>query len=534
MSRSGRVGLSEFTAQRLAELRARRAEAEASDGYSSSLGAPPNPPIGVSSSTIDSSSDSICSSSNTSSPAKLSSEFSSPAKFSTNSVEASDLKESKVTSQSTSRLPVQQDASIGISSVRSSQQSSSSFKSSSTANISTVGGGSSGPPQPPPKESLSARLNDSSQNGIKYMDQSSSRLNEDEDERLGFASLPEQIHRKAIKRGFDFTLMVVGESGLGKSTLITSMFFNHELYNDRTANGVEDRLNKTIKLEKRYLEIEERSVKLRLTIVDTPGFNDSIDSSQCWKPIEDYIHQQFQQYLKDESGLNRRNIKDNRVHCCLYFISPYGRGLRQIDIQFMLRLHNKVNIVPVIAKADMLTPSELKLLKSKVLEEIEKHKIRIYELPQCDSDEEEEFKKKDLELKNSIPFAVIGSNTIVEVNGKKVKGRIYPWGIAEVENPTHSDFAKLRQFLVSTHMQDLKDVTKDIHYENFRASSIKDEQARGEHRSIRESTSRSASDADYLLRQKEEEIKRMQEMLKKMQSQLAVSKGESNNMTKIL
>ena len=28
-----------------------------------------------------------------------------------------------------------------------------------------------------------------------------------------------QVHRKSVKRGFDFTLMVVGEAGLGKSTL---------------------------------------------------------------------------------------------------------------------------------------------------------------------------------------------------------------------------------------------------------------------------------------------------------------------------
>lgn len=42
--------------------------------------------------------------------------------------------------------------------------------------------------------------------------------------------------------------------------------------------------------------------------------------------IVDYVDQQFQQYYCDESGLNRRNIVDNRVHCCLYFISPYGHG----------------------------------------------------------------------------------------------------------------------------------------------------------------------------------------------------------------
>ena len=32
---------------------------------------------------------------------------------------------------------------------------------------------------------------------------------------------------------------------------------------------------------------------------------------------------------------------------------------------------------------------------------------------------------------DSVPFAVIGSNTVVEVNGKRVRGRLYPWGITE-------------------------------------------------------------------------------------------------------
>lgn len=36
---------------------------------------------------------------------------------------------------------------------------------------------------------------------------------------VGFANLPNQVHRKSVKKGFEFTLMVVGEfSGLFLST----------------------------------------------------------------------------------------------------------------------------------------------------------------------------------------------------------------------------------------------------------------------------------------------------------------------------
>ena len=41
---------------------------------------------------------------------------------------------------------------------------------------------------------------------------------------LGFANLPNQIYRKSVKDGFEFNLMVCGSSGLGKSTLMNSLF----------------------------------------------------------------------------------------------------------------------------------------------------------------------------------------------------------------------------------------------------------------------------------------------------------------------
>ncbi len=37
-------------------------------------------------------------------------------------------------------------------------------------------------------------------------------------------------------------------------------------------------------------------------------------------------------------------------------------------------------------------------------------------------------------LQERVPFAVVGSNMILECNGKRVRGRQYPWGIAEGKN----------------------------------------------------------------------------------------------------
>jgi septin 2 len=183
---------------------------------------------------------------------------------------------------------------------------------------------------------------------------------------VGFGNLPSQVHRKFVKKGFEFTLMVVGESGLGKSTLINSLF-QTDLYKNKAAkNSASADPKATVQIEASTVEIEERGVKLRLTIVDTPGFGDAINSSDCFRPIIQHIDSKFEQFLQDESGLNRRNISDNRVHCCFYFISPWGHGMKPLDIECMKALQGKVNIIPIIAKADTLTPTEARRLKTRV------------------------------------------------------------------------------------------------------------------------------------------------------------------------
>ncbi|OCT94139.1 septin-5 isoform X2 [Xenopus laevis] len=356
---------------------------------------------------------------------------------------------------------------------------------------------------------------------------------EEDREYVGFATLPNQMHRKYVKKGFEFTLMVAGESGLGKSTLINSLFLT-DLYRDRHILSPEERVTQTVEIVKQTVDIQEKGVRLHLTIVDTPGYGDAINNESCWKPAADYIDQQFEQYFRDESGLNRRNLQDTRVHCCLYFLSPLGHGMRPMDIEFLRALQDKVNIVPILGKADSLTPTELQQKKQRIRDEIEKYGIRIYQFPECDSDEDEDFKQQDIQLKKSIPFAVIGANTIIEVNGRRVRGRMYPWGVVEVENEEHCDFIKLRTMLIRTHMQDLKDVTRETHYENYRAQCIQNLTQRVVRERNRNKLTRESGtdfpipsmppspdhETQRLIREKDEELRRMHEVLQKMQRQI--------------
>lgn len=41
-----------------------------------------------------------------------------------------------------------------------------------------------------------------------------------------------------------------------------------------------------------------------------------------------------------------------------------------------------------------------------------------------------------------------------------------------MDNPQHSDFARLRSALLSTHLQDLKEITHDFLYENYRTEKL--------------------------------------------------------------
>lgn len=125
----------------------------------------------------------------------------------------------------------------------------------------------------------------------------------------------------------------------------------------------------------------------------------------------------------------------------------------------MKALHQRVNIVPILAKADTLTPPEVEHKKHKVREagggrgaggllengvpravgpscvsqireEIEHFGIKVYQFPDCDSDEDEDFKLQDQALKVGPPWGTPFPTCFFRAEeGSRIlcKGRLLGW-----------------------------------------------------------------------------------------------------------
>ncbi|XP_032418978.1 septin 9b isoform X2 [Xiphophorus hellerii] len=288
---------------------------------------------------------------------------------------------------------------------------------------------------------------------------------------VGIDAILEQMRRKAMKQGFELNLMVVGQSGLGKSTLMNTLFKSKVSRNKSVQSNPEERIPKTVEIKSISHDIEEKGVRMKLTVIDTPGFGDQINNENCWQPIMKFINDQYEAYLQEEININRKKrIPDSRVHCCIYFIPPTGHCLRPLDVEFMRRLSKVVNIVPVIAKADTLTLEERDSFKQTIREELRANGIDVY--PQKEFDEDAEDRMINDKIREMIPFAVVGSDQEYQVNGKRLLGRKTKWGTIEVENIAHCEFAYLRDLLIRTHMQNIKDITGSIHYETYRVRRL--------------------------------------------------------------
>ncbi|XP_049645195.1 septin-14 [Suncus etruscus] len=277
---------------------------------------------------------------------------------------------------------------------------------------------------------------------------------------FGFECLPHQLVNKSIQQGFSFNVLCVGETGIGKTTLIDTLF-NINLKEKKSSH-----FYTTVGLNIQTYQLQESNVQLKLTVVETVGYGDQMNKEGSYQPIVDYIDAQFEDYLQEELKIRRSFIEshDSRIHVCLYFISPTGHTLKSIDLVTMKNIDSKVNIIPLIAKADTISKSDLQKFKCRIMSELLNNDIQIYQFPIDD----ETTAQVNASMNGYLPFAVVGSMDEVKVGKRIVRGRQYPWGVLQVENENHCDFVKLRDMLLCTNMEDLKDQTHIRHYERYR------------------------------------------------------------------
>lgn len=133
--------------------------------------------------------------------------------------------------------------------------------------------------------------------------------------------------KKNVKKGIQFSLMVCGASGTGRTTFVNTLCGRKVLpgkdHDDPSTAHEEEAVRiKPVTVE---LEIDEEGTRVSLTVVDTPGFGDNIDNEDSFSKISTYLETQYDDILAEESRIKRNpRFRDNRVHVLLYFVQPTG------------------------------------------------------------------------------------------------------------------------------------------------------------------------------------------------------------------
>ncbi|XP_014670657.1 PREDICTED: septin-11-like [Priapulus caudatus] len=329
---------------------------------------------------------------------------------------------------------------------------------------------------------------------------------------VGFDSLPDQLVNKSVSQGFSFNILCIGETGLGKSTLLDTLF-NTTFDSTPATHDLPG-----VKLKSNTYELKESNVNLKLTIIETVGYGDQINKEDSFKAIVDYIDAQFENFLQEEMKIKRsiHSFHDTRIHTCLYFIAPTGHSLKAIDLVCMKKLDSKVNIIPVIAKADCIAKNELHKFKIKIMSELVSNGVQIYQFPTDD----ETVADINATMNSHIPFAVVGSNDFVKVGSKQMRAREYPWGTVQVENETHCDFVKLREMLIRTNMEDLREQTHTRHYELYRRCRLAEMGFEDSEINITEVWEQNRQELDVLQAQEDDMRQKFVQRVKEKESEL--------------
>jgi len=291
---------------------------------------------------------------------------------------------------------------------------------------------------------------------------------------------PHKMWRKRYAK-----LLVVGDAGLGKTTLISALLSvpgQKIQSHDGTETSIDQfRRNPESMCSRISWGDEEDCVEWHYSVQDTPGYGDRVNIRHNINAMVEFVLRQNQKWFELETSRRRPAdmtlIEDPRIDVCLFCLPPHR--LRYMDVRFMHELGKVVPIIPIITKADTMNIREATIFRQEVHSKLQnlsqfglRGKMGLFD-----------FQKGTLERVGVdpsvsqfqiLPFLIVASNEVnTELQAKSVywPERQYAYGTCEAFNPSHSDLFQLRLLLVKEGLEEIS-AAKLQRYELWRRKRL--------------------------------------------------------------
>ncbi|KAK9831587.1 hypothetical protein WJX74_001509 [Apatococcus lobatus] len=267
-------------------------------------------------------------------------------------------------------------------------------------------------------------------------------------------------------------LLVVGVSGLGKTTFIRQLFQDFQtkavLPHDGSATSMSqfqsDPASLCTHLEESVAS-DNGEYAVHYHIQDTPGFGsvDNLEHIQC---LVKHIQAEKKEHLRRQqmqiqgvlpAGNPLQEARDDLlIDLCLYFIAPHR--FTPMDRSFIKELSQEVTVAPICSKADAMTLREREAFQELVQHQLQADGVNMWTFSDEISRSTAELGLGTDSCMQALPFALVSSNIYQDIQntGSPEPIRLYPWGPCCINDPSHSNYRLIQDVVTSSGFHSLR------------------------------------------------------------------------------